>query len=46
MIGSPLAFMASCHFSATIPNLLAREFHAHDVPFTHELNQGGTDSWF
>lgn len=46
MIGSPLALMASCHFSATIPNFLACEFHAHDVPFTHELIQGGTDSWF
>jgi len=46
MIGSPLALMASCHFSATIPNFLACEFHAHDVPFTHELVEGGTGSWF
>jgi len=46
MIGSPLALMASCHFAATIPNFLACEFHAHDVPFTHELIQGGTGEWF
>jgi hypothetical protein len=46
MIGSPLALMASCHFAATIPNFLACEFHAHDVPFTHELIQGGTKAWF
>ena len=46
MIGSPIALMASCHFAATIPNFLACEFHAHDVPFTHELIQGGTGEWF
>jgi len=46
MIGSPLAIMASCHLSLTIPNFLACEFHAHDVPFFHELVEGGTTSWF
>jgi len=46
MIGSPLAIMASCHLSLTVPNLLACEFHAHDVPFFHELMDGGTSSWF
>lgn len=46
MIGSPLALMASCHLSASIPNFLVVEFHAHDVPFFHELVQGGTESWF
>ncbi len=46
MIGSPLALMASCHFAVTIPNFLACEFHAHDVPFTHDLIDGGTADWF
>lgn len=46
MIGSPLAMMASCHLSVTIPNFLACEFHAHDVPFFHDLVKGGTDDWF
>jgi len=46
MIGSPLAIMASCHLSLTIPNFLVCEFHAHDVPFFHELIEGGTSSWF
>lgn len=46
MIGSPLAIMASSHLSLTIPNLLACEFHAHDVPFFHNLVEGGTSTWF
>lgn len=46
MIGSPLALMASCHLGLTIPNLLVTEFHAHDVPFFHDLVQGGTGGWF
>jgi gluconate/galactonate dehydratase len=46
MIGSPLALMASAHLGVAIPNLLVCEFHAHDVPFFHELAQGGTASWF
>jgi len=46
MIGSPLALMASAHLSMSIPNFLACEFHAHDVPFFHELLMDGTDGWF
>ena len=46
MIGSPLALMASAHVAVSIPNLLVCEFHAHDVPFFHELAQGGTAEWF
>jgi L-alanine-DL-glutamate epimerase-like enolase superfamily enzyme len=46
MIGSPLALMASAQLSLTIPNFLVCEFHAHDVPFFHELVSGGTASWF
>jgi len=46
MIGSPLAIMASSHLSLTVPNFLACEFHAHDVPFFHELVQNGTSEWF
>jgi L-alanine-DL-glutamate epimerase-like enolase superfamily enzyme len=46
MIGSPLALMASCHLALAVPNFLVCEFHAHDVPFFHDLMQGGTESWF
>jgi L-alanine-DL-glutamate epimerase-like enolase superfamily enzyme len=46
MIGSPLALMASAHLSLTVPNFLVCEFHAHDVPFFHELVEGGTSAWF
>lgn len=46
MIGSPLALMASAHVALTIPNFKVCEFHAHDVPFFHELAQGGTAAWF
>lgn len=46
MIGSPLALMASAHVGVTVPNLLVCEFHAHDVPFFHDLVQGGTAEWF
>jgi L-alanine-DL-glutamate epimerase-like enolase superfamily enzyme len=46
MIGSPLALMASAHLALTVPNFLVCEFHAHDVPFFHDLVQGGTDHWF
>jgi gluconate/galactonate dehydratase len=46
MIGSPLALMASAHLALTIPNLLVCEFHAHDVPFFHDLAEGGTSDWF
>lgn len=46
MIGSPLALMASSHLALTVPNFMVCEFHAHDVPFFHELILGGTDDWF
>jgi len=46
MIGSPLALMASAHLAITVPNFMVCEFHAHDVPFFHELAQGGTSEWF
>ena len=46
MIGSPLALMATAHLSLTIPNFTVCEFHAHDVPFFHDLVQGGTTSFF
>jgi L-alanine-DL-glutamate epimerase-like enolase superfamily enzyme len=46
MIGSPLALMASAHLSLTVPNFLVCEFHAHDVPFFHELVAAGSEGWF
>ncbi len=46
MIGSPLALIASAHLGVTLPNLLVCEFHAHDVPFFHDLAAGGTEEWF
>ncbi len=46
MIGSPLALIATAHLCVTIPNLLVCEFHAHDVPFFHDLAAGGTAEWF
>ncbi len=46
MIGSPLALIASAHLGMTIPNFLICEFHAHDVPFFHDLVEGGTAAWF
>ncbi len=46
MIGSPLALMTSAHLALTVPNFNVCEFHAHDVPFFHDLVQGGTGEWF
>lgn len=46
MIGSPLALMASAHLGVAVPNFLVVEFHAHDVPFFHQLVKGGTSEWF
>lgn len=46
MIGSPLALMASAHLAVTIPNFTVCEFHAHDVPFFHDLVDNGTADWF
>lgn len=39
-ISSPVGTLASVHFCAAIPNLLALEFHAADVPFWNELVEG------
>jgi L-alanine-DL-glutamate epimerase-like enolase superfamily enzyme len=38
--------MASAHLSVSIPNFLVCEFHAYDVPFFHDLIEGGTSQWF
>ncbi|TVR70793.1 MAG: mandelate racemase/muconate lactonizing enzyme family protein [Spirochaetaceae bacterium] len=46
MIGSPLALAASTHLAVTLPNLIACEFHASDVPFFHDLVAEGTEEWF
>lgn len=46
MIGGPLAIMASSHLSVAIPNFMVCEFHAIDVPFFHDLVDGGTADWF
>lgn len=46
MIGSPLALLAAAHLCVAVPNFLVVEFHAHDVPFFHDLLQGGTKDWF
>jgi L-alanine-DL-glutamate epimerase-like enolase superfamily enzyme len=39
-ISSPVGTLASAHFCATIPNFLALEFHASDVPFWNDLVDG------
>jgi L-alanine-DL-glutamate epimerase-like enolase superfamily enzyme len=39
-ISSPIGTMASAHFCAAIPNFLALEFHASDVPFWNDLFEG------
>jgi L-alanine-DL-glutamate epimerase-like enolase superfamily enzyme len=39
-ISSPVGTLASAHFCASIPNFLALEFHASDVPFWDELAVG------
>jgi len=36
-IGSPVATMAGVHLGATVPNFLALEFHARDVPWWDDL---------
>ncbi|ADD07477.1 D-gluconate dehydratase (plasmid) [Natrialba magadii ATCC 43099] len=36
-IGSPVATMAGVHVGATVPNFLALEFHARDVPWWDDL---------
>ncbi len=41
-ISSPVGTMLSAHFCAAIPNFLALEFHASDVPFWNDLIDGPT----
>jgi gluconate/galactonate dehydratase len=36
-ISSPVGTLAAAHFCASIPNFLALEFHASDVPFWNDL---------
>lgn len=36
-IGSPVATMAGVHVGATVPNFLALEFHARDVPWWEDM---------
>lgn len=40
-IASPLGLTASAHLCAAVPNVVALEFHALDVPFFDELLVGG-----
>ncbi len=39
-ISSPVGTLASAHFCAAVPNFLALEFHAADVPFWEDLIEG------
>ena len=39
-ISSPVGTLAAAHFCAAIPNFLALEFHASDVPFWNDLIDG------
>jgi L-alanine-DL-glutamate epimerase-like enolase superfamily enzyme len=39
-ISSPVGTLASAHFCAAIPNFLALEFHASEVPFWNDLVEG------
>lgn len=39
-ISSPIGTLAAAHFCAAIPNFLALEFHASDVPFWNNLVEG------
>jgi L-alanine-DL-glutamate epimerase-like enolase superfamily enzyme len=41
-ISSPIGTMAAAHFCASIPNFLALEFHASDVPFWNDLVEGSS----
>lgn len=41
-ISSPVGTMASVHFCAAMPNFLALEYHASDVPFWDDLAEGVT----
>lgn len=39
-ISSPIGTLAAVHFCASIPNFLALEFHASEVPFWNDLVEG------
>jgi L-alanine-DL-glutamate epimerase-like enolase superfamily enzyme len=39
-ISSPVGTLISAHYCASIPNFLALEFHASDVPFWNDLVEG------
>jgi gluconate/galactonate dehydratase len=39
-ISSPIGTLAAVHFCAAIPNFLALEFHASDIPFWNDLVEG------
>ena len=39
-ISSPVGTLVAAHFCAAIPNFLALEFHASDVPFWNDLVEG------
>ena len=39
-ISSPVGTLAAAHFCAAIPNFLALEFHASEVPFWNDLVEG------
>jgi galactonate dehydratase len=39
-VSSPLGMMAACHVLATVPNFLALEFHARDIPWWEDLCDG------
>ena len=41
-ISSPVGTLAAAHFCAAIPNFLALEFHASEVPFWNDLVEGQT----
>ena len=39
-ISSPVGTLAAAHFCASVPNFLALEFHASEVPFWNDLVEG------
>jgi L-alanine-DL-glutamate epimerase-like enolase superfamily enzyme len=41
-IASPLGLMAAAHVCATLPNVVALEFHGQDVPFWNDLARPAT----
>jgi L-alanine-DL-glutamate epimerase-like enolase superfamily enzyme len=41
-ISSPVGTLLSAHYCAAIPNFLALEFHASDVPFWNDMVEGMT----